>query len=255
MDIVAFIPQSQNHWPGKKSAVVFTPGCNFRCGYCHNYALVLYPNKIPRVDLQKFFSELEENLGEGKVEGVVVSGGEPTLQGRKLIYFLEELKAGNIPVKLDTNGSNPEMLEEILQNELVDFISLEVKTQLDQEKYSNMAGVNVNINKIYHSLRLVKNSGLDYEIKVTFVPKLHTPQDIKELTQSLGHVKALVLQQFNALSGTLDHSLERIGLGDYDELLSVAKSVEGCAHEIRLRTIKGEEIVSALKTSQIRLKK
>lgn len=252
MDLAAFIPRSFRHWPGKVSAVVFTPGCNFRCAYCHNYPLILYASKLPLISPAKF---IEQTARDPELEGIVVTGGEPTLQGRKLIYFLRELKANGLMTRLETNGSNPELLAMLIENHLLDYIALDLKARFKPEEYHRIAGCKASLTKIKEAVRLVKKSGLDYEFRMTFVPTLHKKEDVFELACSLGAVKRFVLQQFNAASGTLDRSLEKIGLGSYDELLGIARELNCQAQEIRLKTTKGEEIITPFTRTPIALKK
>ena len=140
-------------YPDKISAIVFTQGCNFRCGYCHNPNL-LKPNQqedIYSVDV--FFDFLKKRVG--KLDGVVITGGEPTLQ-KDLIPFVEHIKSLGFLVKLDTNGSNPQVLEELLNNKLIDYVAMDIKAPL--EKYSQVVGVDIDIEKVQKSINLLFNS-------------------------------------------------------------------------------------------------
>ena len=133
LDVVGFLPFSPTAWAGKPSAVIFVPGCNFSCGYCHSYPLVLYPSKLPRMELQKIFSELEKS--RSSIDGIVVSGGEPTLHGARLTNFLEKIKCLGFEVKIETNGSNPFMIRTLVDNNLADFISMDIKAAYSPAKF------------------------------------------------------------------------------------------------------------------------
>jgi pyruvate formate lyase activating enzyme len=164
-------------YPGKIAATVFTIGCNFRCYYCHNPELVL-PEKIKNT---KTLSE-EEILNflkgrKGLLQGLCITGGEPTLEN-DLLDFIKQVKALNFLVKLDTNGSNPEVLKKLLENKLLDYIAMDIKAPL--AKYAIVAGVEIDLNRIQESIKLVRQSGLEYEFRTTIAPGL-TAQDILDI--------------------------------------------------------------------------
>jgi pyruvate formate lyase activating enzyme len=167
-------------FPGKICATVFTIGCNFDCGFCHNPELV-DPEKIkdqPRISEEDFFKFLESRKGD--LDGVCITGGEPTLQP-DLPGFIKKIKNLGFAVKLDTNGSNPEMLERLIKD--VDYVAMDIKD------LSSMIQVS-------RSIDLIKNSGIDYEFRMTVVPLLHSKKDIMEIAKKLGPAKKFYLQQF-----------------------------------------------------------
>lgn len=161
-------------FPKKIAAIVFTRGCNFRCPYCHNPELVTGEQG----DItQEYVLNFLKNR-RGKLEGVVVTGGEPCLQ-KDLPDFLRILKEMDYAVKLDTNGSHYEMLKSIIDDELTDYIAMDIKAPL--EKYETVANTNFNVQNIIKSIDLIMNSGVDYEFRTTVVKNLLSPQDFDKI--------------------------------------------------------------------------
>lgn len=164
-------------FPGTPSAIVFTQGCNFRCRYCHNPELVyphLFTEPYPE---EEFFAFLKRR--QGTLEGVVVSGGEPTLHD-DLPRFLADIKALGYKTKLDTNGSRPEMLARLLAEKLVDFVAMDLKAPF--EKYSLITGVDTNAAVIKQSMNLLQKSGVAYEFRTTYDKEVLNDADIAVLT-------------------------------------------------------------------------
>jgi pyruvate formate lyase activating enzyme len=171
-------------FPGHLAAIVFTQGCNFRCQFCYNPLLVMpigdiklrYQKDHSLVPESDLFAFLESR--RGKLDGVVVTGGEPTLH-QDLPEFLASIRALGYHIKLDTNGTNPEMLEKVLQQVLVDYLAMDIKAPLD--KYEQVVDCAVNTDNILKSIEIIKNSGLPYEFRTTLVPGLHTLEDIEAM--------------------------------------------------------------------------
>lgn len=242
MEIVAFLPQSLADWPGKVVSVAFVPNCNFKCKFCYNYPLVLFPHKLPRIENEKFFKQLEEN--SWALDGVVITGGEPTLQGRKLVEFIEEIRLAGLGVKLDTNGTNPDILEELIDKSLLNYIAMDIKADLLPEKYEAVTSARRVLSKIKRSINLIKGSGIDYEFRTTYIPSLHTPKDIYNIVKYLHRIRRYVLQEFRKSSGVLDKELEQQQPAGYDVLLEIANNIAGRGpEEVRIRTEKGEDII------------
>ena len=248
MEIVAFIPESSKDWPGKLSATVLVPGCNFRCPYCFTHSLVLFDKKLPRMDEKKFFESLLKS--KGKVDSVTITGGEPLIQGNSLVKFCEEVQLAGFHVKLCTNGSNPELIEELIQRELVDYFALDIKTLFNPRKYFELTNKTAVLNRVRKSIQLVKRYSKDYEFITTLVPGIIAEKDILSLSFALQGSKRFVLQQFQSKYGTLSPQLEKIVDTPYEYLLNVAKKIEGI-EEVRIRTIKGDEVISSTKTLQL----
>lgn len=208
-------------YPGKIAATVFTAGCNFLCPFCHNPELVdpkLIKNQ-PLISEEEFFAFLKSRRGE--LDGVCITGGEPTLH-RDLADFLSKIKKSGFAVKLDTNGSHPEMLERLIAEKLVDYIAMDIKAPL--EKYKEITGI-VNLEKIKQSVDLIKNSGIDYEFRTTVVPKFHKKKDIIKIAEWLKGSKKYFLQQFY-LTKILDDYLKSERSYSKEELDEFCKAVE-----------------------------
>lgn len=164
-------------FPGCPAAIVFTQGCNFRCRYCHNPELVyphLFQESVPEEEIMSFLQRRQ-----GTLEGVVVSGGEPTLQA-DLVRFMADIKALGYKTKLDTNGTRPEVLKELLDKKLVDFIAMDLKAPL--AKYSDITGVEANANVIRQSMALIRQSGVAYQFRTTYDKEILTDEDIAAIS-------------------------------------------------------------------------
>ncbi len=182
-------------FPDKISAIVFTQGCNFRCGYCHNPELIVLKNE-PAWTMPAFFDYL--NTRKGKLDGVVITGGEPCLQA-DLKDFITEIKKLGFAVKLDTNGTFPDKLQGLLP--YLDYIAMDIKAPLD--KYSTITNTNINTDKILESINIIKNSGVDYEFRTTVVKSQLSFEDFKEIGKLIKGARRYYLQKF-VPSKTLD---------------------------------------------------
>lgn len=193
-NIKGFIETSFVDWPGRTCAVLFLGGCNFRCPFCHNHPLVLNPAALVSFPLAEIIPQLrplQKWLG-----GVCISGGEPTLDP-DLPKLVELLAREGFPVKLDTNGSRPEILAELLNQGHLAMIAMDVKTILDQEKYDRCAGTRVDLDRIRKSIDLIRQSGVAHEFRMTILPRYHTREDILAWAAALGNNASLKLQNFN----------------------------------------------------------
>ena len=190
MKIVGFEKSSLIDYPGKISAVVFTQGCNFRCSYCHNPQLV-YPHLFTQLlSIDGIFEFLE--IRKKLLDAVTISGGEPTLQ-RGLIPFIERIKNMGFLVKLDTNGSMPDILKEILTNGLIDFVAMDIKAPF--EKYDRVCDVGVCIIKIKESIRMIEASGISFQFRTTYDTDLLEDRDLQEIRLFLNKPDSLLIQE------------------------------------------------------------
>ncbi len=181
---------------GNVSAVVFTQGCNFRCPFCHNEELV-YPELFSQVvPEERVFSHLHRR--KKLLDGVVISGGEPTLQ-KDLDIFISEVKRMGFRVKLDTNGSNPDMIEHLLSMGCVDYLAMDVKAPL--EKYEVLTGTKIDTEKITHSIALIQNSGVDHLFRTTVFRPLLCFRDLKKIVDLLGDDIRYLLQKCEVRKG------------------------------------------------------
>jgi pyruvate formate lyase activating enzyme len=195
IEIRGFIDVSFLDWDGKICSVIFLPGCNFRCLFCHSGALILSPQRlklIPLIEVETHLKKYSEWL-----DGLVISGGEPTIYP-SLPQLIEKIKKLKIAVKLDTNGTNPQMLEELIKKRLIDYVAMDIKTSLVEDKYRLITGrEDLSLARIKQSISLLKKGKIDYEFRMTVVPSFHHDKEIEELARSLAGSKKLVLQQFN----------------------------------------------------------
>lgn len=182
-------------FPGHIAATVFTLGCNFRCGFCHNPELVgsKASGLMSMADLpeEEFFSFLKSRIG--KLEGVCITGGEPTIQP-DLVDFIIRIKSLGYKVKIDTNGARPDVLRKIIGENLVDYIAMDIKNS--PKNYAVAAGVNVDVQRILLSTKLIRTGRIPYEFRTTVVPGIHREKDILEIAKWLVGSRRYVLQRF-----------------------------------------------------------
>ncbi|MBI5789679.1 MAG: anaerobic ribonucleoside-triphosphate reductase activating protein [Candidatus Schekmanbacteria bacterium] len=220
--IKGFIETSFLDWPGKVAAVVFLPGCNFRCPYCHNHELVLRPQTLLNIPLDNILERLKGF--KGWIDGVVISGGEPTLQG-KLPELIGIFKQEGFLVKLDTNGSRPDLLEQLISKRLLDYIAMDVKAPLDDLHYRRVTGKAVDVRQIRKSCDLLMSSPIEYEFRTTICPALLNLHDCEDLFAQLSGAKKLTLQNFNPHS-TLDPKLQDIAPLSAQEMQALLESAK-----------------------------
>ena len=178
-------------FPGKVACTVFTGGCNFRCPFCHNASLVLSPKENPDLPQEQFFSFLEKR--KGILDGVCVTGGEPLLQ-YDIIPFIERIHSMGFAVKLDTNGSYPVRLREIVELGIVDYVAMDIKNC--RKKYALTAGVDGDVSGVFESIEYIMSCGVPYEFRTTVVKELHTPDDILSIAKDIKGAQKYFLQAF-----------------------------------------------------------
>ena len=222
---------SPKDFPGYISSTVFLGGCNFRCPFCHNSDLVLRPEILPTLPLDYFLSFLD--LRKGWLEGICITGGEPLLQD-DLETLLILIKDRDLLVKIDTNGSFPSRLEDLIQKKLVDHIAMDVKAPL--ARYQEVTRAAVNEEDIVRSVDIIKNSGLGYVFRTTLVPGLVGPEDIKKICQMLNGAKIYQLQQFIPLNTLDSHYLKKKPYRR-EEVQGLAKIAEPYFSEVRIEGV------------------
>lgn len=185
-------------FPGKIATIVFTNGCVFRCGFCYNPDLVVGPFPAPTPE-EKFFAFLEKR--KGKLEGVVITGGEPTIQ-TDLIPFMERIKKLGFAVKLDTCGYLPDRVKAALASGFVDYVAMDIKAPL--EKYSMVTNIPVQPERITESIALIMGSGIPYEFRSTLVAGVHEPDDIVTMARLIKGADKYYLQRFRATEKLID---------------------------------------------------
>jgi len=177
-------------YPGKIVTTVFFGNCNFRCPYCHNSDLV-FNKDLLQIDESILLEHLEKR--RGKLDGICITGGEPTLH-QDLPELIRDVKEGGFLVKLDSNGTNPNMLEKLFSEGLIDYLAMDIKAP--REKYSEVVKVNVNIERIQRSIDLIREMAPDYEFRTTIVRELTSETDLIDIAEWIAGSKRYALQQF-----------------------------------------------------------
>ena len=192
MKISGIIKTTLIDYSGHIATSIFTQGCNFKCPYCHNPDLIFKDSASKEYMALDYFWDFLENR-RNFLDGVVITGGEPTLQP-DLIEFMEEIKKRNFKVKLDTNGSQPEKISFLINNGLIDYIAMDIKSSI--EKYSFYSDESCIGDKVIQSVNLIKQSQIDYEFRTTVVPELHDENDIKDIAKIVVGSKNFIIQNF-----------------------------------------------------------
>ena len=206
-------------YPGKVACTVFTGGCNFRCPFCHNGGIVLNPGAEPSIPEEKVFDLLKKR--RGVLEGVCITGGEPTLW-KGLWDFAKEIKAMGYSVKLDTNGTNPELMHKLILAGVVDYVAMDVKNSPD--KYAETIGVKgFNLQPVKDSVRLLMQGTAGYEFRTTVVKGMHTPQDIVEIGKWIQGAQKYFIQPYRDSDLVIDRSCERHSDEELGALLAAAR--------------------------------
>ena len=204
-------------FPERVACTVFTFGCNFRCPFCHN-ALLVEGTAPEAIEEEEFFSYLSKR--KGVLDGVAITGGEPTLQA-DLEGFIKKIKDMGFAVKLDTNGTRPEIIRSLIEKDLVDYFAMDVKNS--PEKYAETAGSDVDLNKIRESVGLLIHRAKDYEFRTTVVKGFHEEEDFDEIGKFISGAKKYFLQKFTD-SGALIGKVEgACSDEEMDLFLSVAQ--------------------------------
>ena len=223
-------------YAGHLSAVVFTQGCNFRCHFCYNPLLVLptqagelkyqssdagnqknHPEIIPEDD---FFAFLKERVG--KLDAVVVSGGEPTLHS-DLDKFIKKIRDLGYKIKLDTNGTSPKAIEDLLKQKLLDYIAMDIKSE--EFAYDLVVGVQPEMNDIKKSISIIKNSGVGYEFRTTIVPEFHRKETVEKMGKLIDGAEKWYLQPFKSDTDLVNKDFENSRIytdAEMEELLKIA---------------------------------
>jgi pyruvate formate lyase activating enzyme len=178
-------------FPEVLASEIFTGGCNFKCPFCHNGDLVANQEDFKKIDAETVLEHLSRR--KNIIEGLVISGGEPTLC-KGLFDFIEKVKETGMKVKLDTNGYNPDVLEKLVSSGSLDYIAMDIKNSF--ERYEMTVGVSLDIDKIKKSIHLIKNSGVDYEFRTTLIKEFHDEESIHEMASIINGSKKYFLQQY-----------------------------------------------------------
>ncbi len=208
-------------YPGRIAATIFLCECNFRCPWCYSSELVL-PEKIkkqPKISEKDFFKFLKER--KGLLEGAVICGGEPAIN-KGLPEFIKKIRKLGYLVKLDTNGSSPEMLKKLIDDKLIDYVAMDIKGP--KERYSQFAGIKVDVKKIQKSIDILKEGKVDYEFRSTIVPTLHIKEDVMAMAKWISGAKRYFLQNFRS-EKTINQKFEKIKPYPQEFLLEIQKAI------------------------------
>ncbi len=230
--IVGFAKTSLLDWDGMIATTVYLQGCNLRCPFCHNPDLVSVNGEVEEAP----WEVLEEYLSENNdfLDGVVVTGGEATLN-EDLPDMIRRIRSLGLKVKLDTNGTNPGMLEDLLRAGLLDCVAMDVKGPLDQQ-YSQVCGTEVDLEAIKRSIELIMTSGVDYEFRTTVVPHYLNPGDVERIAAYIGGAKKYALQRFKN-DRTLDKRLGQIQPYSEGEMLGMAETARKYVRKVIVRGV------------------
>ncbi len=220
--------------PDKIACTIFLFGCNFRCGFCHNPELVL-PDNPEKIYKEK---EILDFLRQRKkyLDAVCITGGEPLINP-ELNELLRKIKELGFIVKLDTNGSNPNKLKELIDEKIIDYIAMDIKA--DKDNYNTLAGVKIDINQIEESMKIIINSGLDYEFRTTVIKGYHDAEKLRKIGEwisSFGKAKKYVIQNFIPREDKLvDEKFEKIIPFEDNKLDEMKKAVSGYFEKTEIR--------------------
>ena len=214
-------------YPGKVACEIFTQGCNFECPFCQNSSLIPITN-TGEFSEEEIFEYL--NLRKNILDGVVITGGEPTVQ-KDLKAFIKKIKDLGLLVKLDTNGGNPKVLQELIDEDLVDYVAMDIKNIFN--KYNITAGKKINLDNIKKSIEILKASKIDYEFRTTIIKEMHSLDDIVSICKLVGNAK-YYLQNFEDSEFVLDHSLHGFSR---EELLFIDKYLKDVFPNVEIRAL------------------
>jgi pyruvate formate lyase activating enzyme len=220
-NIKGFLETSLLDWEGRLCSVVFLGGCNFRCPFCHNALLAAQPQAVEDLQWDSIKRALWGLLGW--IDGVCFTGGEPTIHPH-LEEMLREVRSMGLKVKLDTNGSLPHILQHLLDEGLLDAVSMDIKAPLKHEIYGRCCGVKVRMEDIGRSIELLAASDIQVEFRTTFVPGLLDEEDLLEIALSIPKGVPYRIQAFRA-KGTLDPSFESIPSVSHGDLLRIQRMI------------------------------
>lgn len=216
-------------YPGLICATIFLQGCNFKCSYCHNPELVeskLFQPCIKEREVLDFF-----NMRREKLDAVVITGGEPTIHDG-LALFIKQIKKMGFAVKLDTNGSQPQVIKNLLDEKLLDFIAMDIKAPL--EKYKDIVKTQINPDSIKESIRLILKAKIPYEFRTTVVASQLEEKDILQIGKMIAGAKHYVLQKF-VPAKTLDKRfLKELSYSD-EKFQKIRNRLEHKLHSVRVR--------------------
>ncbi len=233
--IKGFVESSLIEWEGNIVAILFLPHCNMRCPYCHATHLVKKPNELESIPLEVVAKRIEKN--KSWLDGVVISGGEPTFRG-DLDLLIKIFKDMGLKVRLDTNGTNPDKIEDLIQRGLIDCIAMDIKAPLRDEKYNEVGGVLCSLPDLERSIKLIMESGIEYEFRTTVCRAFMNKSDVVEIAQSIAGASRYILQSFRP-TNCLDNKMFDVLPYSESEMTDFA---EGARRYVKNCFVRGEEM-------------
>lgn len=221
--IRALIETSLVDWDGKISTVLFFDACNFRCPFCQNWELICSPEQFPVIEWQTIEEKLKRK--QGWVDGVVLTGGEPLVNQKEVSEISKKIKKLGLAVKLDTNGAYPDVMEELINSQLIDYVAMDVKAPLD-ERYATAAGKKVNLNAITKSIAALMNGSTEYEFRTTCVPGIIDKQSLTQIGIAIKDARKWALQAYvpeNAYNEAYRKELPEKYMHELDGYFTIAK--------------------------------
>ena len=229
MQIHGFNKTTLLDYPGLVAATIFTGACNFRCPYCHNADLVLNPSSQPIIPEEEILSHLRKR--KGITQGVCITGGEPTLQ-KDLKDFIKKLKELDLKVKLDSNGYKPEVLKDLVKDNLLDYIAMDVKAPLDE--YDIIAGVKLDTSKLKESIDFLIAGDLPFEFRTTVIKDFHTRESFEKMSELIKGAKNYYLQGYIDSPNVIQPGLTSY---TYEEMQEFLPIFEGKVEHVEIRGV------------------
>lgn len=231
MKIAGFIRTTLLDWDGKVACTIYLAGCDFRCPYCHNKDIVLNSDTVEEMDEEKIMDYIRDNADF--LDGVVISGGEPTLN-KDLSRLIRRIRDMGLKIKIDTNGCHPDVLDDLIGAGYIDFAAMDIKAPLTKERYSAVAGTDVDPAKLKRSIGIIMDSGIDYEFRTTVAPILIKPDDIEAICKDIRGAKCYCLHQFRPKI-CLNGSFEALDPYKDSIILDMAETAKGYVKKVKVR--------------------
>ena len=220
MNICGYQKTTLLDYPGHVAATIFTGGCNFRCPFCHNSDLVVNSTMSPCISQEEIFAFLKKR--KNVLSGICITGGEPTLQ-TNLSEFIKKVRSLGYKIKLDTNGYRPDVISSLLEDNLLDYIAMDIKAGLSN--YAKVSGIpNLDTSKIKESISIIENSGIDYEFRTTVVKELHSQEDFLEISEMLSSSSPYFIQSFKDSGNILTPGLSSCDTDTLNQYLAIVKN-------------------------------
>lgn len=206
-------------FPGMAACILFTKGCNFRCPFCHNASLVTHTGDSESITADEVMAFLKKR--SGMLDGVAITGGEP-LMHTELEDVIREIRGMGYKIKLDTNGTFPDRLERLISEKMLDYIAMDIKS--NERKYALVAGADGMYGKVCDSIKILKDSGMDFEFRTTVVKELHEPDDFHDIGRIAAGDEKYYLQRFKDTGDTIQSGLNTADDGIMNQCLDILKN-------------------------------